>query len=406
MIGLLTIGAIALLALRKKRGVSGIGTLSRFEWNIYRDLINQIEEEIMNFIESNDFDRYFDDDVAPLVNPRLDISISPDSRTGYDFEVIIDEAQYFQYPEKTYDLEPLITEHEDGYLTIDYEELENVVMDFLDRKIGRNVAGIGELAKRRFFREISYLQPKVDFELPYSAQSEEAKKLIDKNCDSINKMYPRRKLISPEKYFNQLKRQYNAVSGIGATTLKATMHTVFNKLGDRVIQYYDYGTPQEQLQDAIKYMISTYAANDPFSIGYYGALAYIAHGGKLIWDSKNNSKNGVRSIFTSNSSGERKARISYLGKAGISIDALAHKIWEDADGYARGIDDYYITDGVIEAIRTCTSKQQAINTIMDKYIEDHTIEDFDKEEFDYYASSATEEYPTIQSDDIDDNQPF
>ena len=142
MIGLLTIGAIALIVLRKKHCLSGVGALSRFEWNIYRDLINQIEDEIMNFIESNDFDRYIDDDVAPLTNPRLDISISHDSRTGYDFEVIIDEARYFQYPEKTYDLEPLITEHEDGYLTIDYEELERVVMDFLDRQLGRDVAGI------------------------------------------------------------------------------------------------------------------------------------------------------------------------------------------------------------------------------------------------------------------------
>lgn len=41
MLGLLTIGLIGLALCTKKRGVAGVGALSRFEWNIYRDLITQ-----------------------------------------------------------------------------------------------------------------------------------------------------------------------------------------------------------------------------------------------------------------------------------------------------------------------------------------------------------------------------
>lgn len=254
MIGLLTLGAIALLALRNKRGVSGIGKLSRLEWNLYSDLIHTIENEVLSYIESSDYDPYYDH-IAPSDKPRLDISVSPTSRTGYDFEVTVDEAKYFQYPEKTYDLLPLITEHEDGYLTVDYEELEHVVMDFLDRQLGRDVAGIGAVqrVKRRIYKEIAAAQGKgVNFDKKYQDTTpQEVDALFEvgtmfgwqqtKRSRESGKSYE-------EAYFNSLKRAYNAISGIGIGASDYKTHTIRNGDGKIILQWREYDSVAEHLQ--------------------------------------------------------------------------------------------------------------------------------------------------------------
>lgn len=377
MIGLLTIGSIVLLALRKKRGVSGVGALSRFEWNIYRDLIDQIEDEIMNFIESNDFDRYLDDDVAPLMNPRLDISISPDSRAGYDFEVMIDEARYFQYPEKTYNIEPLITEHEDGYLTINYEELERVVMDFLDRQLGRDVAGIGRVKhKRRIYREMEIAQQSnVDFLAPYEEQEKRAKSAIHeltKRHNDSSKRVP----ITDEKYFNQLRKAYNAISGIGQTKLPYRESRINNHRGDTILIYRDYGTDSEIQQFANEYVQENYAQMTEQKIGYYETLVYLANGGKFIWDSTGEHRGVEKLLFGKKAPGEKKARRSYLAtksKGGVYPETFAESLM----GYYG--DDHEILSGVLECLREVDSRNQARKMIMDIYERDHTLSDYEIE---------------------------
>lgn len=255
MIGILTVAAITILALRKKRSVSGIGALSRLEWSIYRDLIHRIEEEILDYIESNDYDPELIEDIAPLDQPRLDISVSPNSRTGYDFEVIIDEAKYFLYPEKTYDIETLITEHEDGYLTIDYEELENLVMDFLDRQLGKDVAGIGaaQRVKRRIYKEIAAAQKLgVDFDLKYQDLMNSQLNSLEEVGKMFGWKQAKRSIESgkpyTEAYYNSLKRAYNAIAGVGIGAADYDTYTIRNGNGKIILQWREYAPVVEHLQ--------------------------------------------------------------------------------------------------------------------------------------------------------------
>lgn len=196
MIGLLTIGLIG-LALCKKRGVSGIGRISRFDWMIYRDLIENIEREIEMYIESN-AQNIYDFDTPIFEHPRLDISVSPYSRDGYDFDIIIDEYENFKYPNKTYDLSNIIQLDEDmDVYTINYEELEPIVVDIIERAFGQ-VAGVGAPYKRMVYREIEKLQPYVDFDLSYNDQTDKAKRRINEDSDFVNSQFPKRNPITPE----------------------------------------------------------------------------------------------------------------------------------------------------------------------------------------------------------------
>lgn len=397
MIGLLTIGLIVGLALHKKRAVSGIGRLSRFEWIIYRDLIERIEQELMDYIEFNSYDPDDYDDYAPLDNPRLDISVSPNSRTGYDFDVIIDEYNNFKYPNKTYDVERLITTDDDGYYVIDYEELEYLVRDFLDSR--ERVAGIGAAKfKRRIYQEIADLQKHVDFTYnSYDDQTEDGKRLIERNCRILNEMYPRRKRqLEPRRYYNQLRRAYNSIAGIGETTLPFRESQITNDNGDVILVYRDYGTQHMQLMDAIDWLREV-SSSDPEEIGYNETLIYLASGGKLVWnDSKNKVHRGLQSeILARGSNAERKKRISIIAhpnKGGLYPDGLAHRIWEL---YGSKHDDYYIKNGVLSALLSFETPAQAQDEILRLYYNAHT-----KPEEDEYL------FFTRNEDEVDSDPSF
>lgn len=181
-----------------------------------------------------------------------------------------------------------------------------------------------------------------------------------------------------ESYYNQLRRAYNAVAGIGATTLPYSEYNVRNSNGDVIVTYRDYGSEKQQMADAINWVHDERdIVNNDYDQGYWGTLAYIAGGGRLIWTSKHDHRRGIKElIFGDNSDSERKARISYIGseaKGAISPEQLAHRIWESYD--AKG-DDQEIADGVYYAIRSVTSKGEAQNYIMNLYIKRHAVEDY------------------------------
>lgn len=375
MIGLLTIGLIGLALCKKKRSVSGVGHISRFEWNVYRDLIDEIENALNMHIEDNARNLYYGDELT-FKNPRLDISVLPGSRSGYDFEVIIDEYENFKYPNKTYDVSSMIELDEDGDEVIDYYGLENVVFDFLDNHL-QKVAGIGAAYKRRIYYEINRLQPVVDFILNYDDQTEVAKKAIEDLYNTYYKeIHPNRKPITPERYYKQLKRAYNAISGIGKTELPYQESVVKNGYGDVILIHRDYGTPEEKLVNAKSYIEDLYIdpGTDDYKIGYWATVLGIANGVRFVWKSNKQHRGIEQLIFGTSVPTEKKLRISYIAnadKGGLWPERYAESMLQ----YSLGGDDQEILDGVLDAIREIYSSKQAKEIIMDEYMSAHVIED-------------------------------
>jgi hypothetical protein len=61
--------------------------------------------------------------------------------------------------------------------------------------------------------------------------------------------------------------------------------------------------------------------------------------------------------------GERKKMLSILdNKSGYTINALAHKIWEDND-YGREQTDHDIRNEIIDVLQTVQSRSEALNEL-------------------------------------------
>ena len=239
----------------------------------------------------------------------------------------------------------------------------------------RGVSGIGAIPKRRLYFEISRLQPVVDFRLDYDNQSPEAKQAIEDNCQIYyNSRYPKRQPITPEKYFKQLKRAYNSISGIGETDLPYWESKVRNEHGDVILIYRDYGSDEQKLRDAINYIEENYTSSD-FEIGYWNALLAIAAGYKFVWPSKGVHRGIEELVFGKSAPKERKARISYIAtpeKGGLYpepfIETIQNENW-------KATDEMEILDGMLDAFRTVESLKQAKQIIMDAYMRDHIVEE-------------------------------
>lgn len=237
--------------------------------------------------------------------------------------------------------------------------------------------GVGRLPKRRIFAEIADAQRNgINFALPYdSANADTLRRMVNRYGFRASARSPRS---TEEQYFNQLRRSYNAVSGIGATNLPYTESEVHNENGDVIVVYRDYGTKDQQLQAAID-LIDSMPLNNT-NAAMWRALAYIAGGGKLVWKSKTSSggqliSRGVDDVLNK-SEQERKARISYLGsekKNALSLDQLAHSMWEST-GMQYDIATIY--DGVEQAVLTCDSRAQAIKYILEMYYNAHKLQDY------------------------------
>ena len=177
------------------------------------------------------------------------------------------------------------------------------------------------------------------------------------------------------RYFNQLRRAYKSVAG---TTIRPDTSIVRNEYGDVVLVYNDYHLDQLPKR-AVSWIVGEAETDTDIERGaYWSTIAYIADGGKFVW---NSTKNGVHRgvcelIFGKSAPEERKRRISYLAspeKGGLYPEQLAHKVWE-ADVTGRS-DDMQILNGILEAISACTSVGQAQQMCIDEYLKAHQAEE-------------------------------
>lgn len=241
----------------------------------------------------------------------------------------------------------------------------------------RRVSGIGAAYKRRVYREIERLQPYVDFDLSYDDQTDKAKKYIDEDSSFVNKQFPKRKPITPERYYKQLRRAYRAISGIGATNLPYNTYEVYNHRGDLILQHRDYGTPEQMFQDAIDYILLN-NTNDSVEYGFWETVVAIATGKKFVWASKGVHRGIEKLIFGKSEPSERKQRISYLAspqKGGMYPEVFAESIIGNSNFANEYMDEQDILNGVLDAFLQIESVKQAKQMILDEYIKQNTITD-------------------------------
>ena len=178
-----------------------------------------------------------------------------------------------------------------------------------------------------------------------------------------------------QRYFNQLRRAYKSVAG---TNLPYDESIVRNENDDVILIYRDYHMDQLP-RTAANYVYGEAKMDaDAERMGYWIAISWIANGGKFVW---NSTKNGVHRgacelIFGKSAPEERKRRISYLAspeKGGEYPEKMAHVLWEE-DETGRS-DDQQILNGVLAAIRECTSVGQAQQMCVDEYLRAHQVEE-------------------------------
>lgn len=242
--------------------------------------------------------------------------------------------------------------------------------------------GIGRIdtkrPKRRIYHEIEAAQTnEIDLSLPYDSAD-------DKKLNELAKKFGfrpsnRSAKSLEEQYFNSLRKAYNAIAGIGKTSLPYRKSTVKNENGDVILIYNDYGTPDQKLRDAYEYIREIPLVGS--DAAYWYTLVYIASGGKFLWKDKRKGgvliSRGVEDILK-HSERERKMRISYLGsqaKGALTLDQFAHQLWESAHEWdpddTGKVDDSVIYNGVEEAILQCTSRGWAQQEILNFYYNAH-----------------------------------
>ena len=239
----------------------------------------------------------------------------------------------------------------------------------------KSVAGIGATRreKRRIWREIAEAQDAgVDFTDPSGWQNK--KGVLDRIMFEYGAEPSRGKSDKPihQRYFNQLRRAYNTIAGIGKTDLPHEHYEITNQYGDTILEWNDFKLDQLP-QKAANWIESEFIpglGNDYKSIGEWATLAAIATGTRFVWNSPDDIHRGASEmLFGRSVPGERKVRISYLAtpeKGGVYVEQFAHHIWErDTDSNG---DDLEITDGVLDALRNTVSKGQAQDKCIDMYI--------------------------------------
>lgn len=174
-----------------------------------------------------------------------------------------------------------------------------------------------------------------------------------------------------QRYFNQLRRAYKSIAGTG---LPYDESVVRNAYGDTILVYRDYHL-DELPKTAAEWMLNEAQSNlsNPEQAAYWITIADIASGRvKFVWASDGVHRGVQQLIFGSNAPAERKQRISYLAstmKGGRYPEEYAHYLWESV--FNGAADDQEITDGVLEALRTCTSVGQAQEICIDEYMRAH-----------------------------------
>lgn len=232
-------------------------------------------------------------------------------------------------------------------------------------------AGIGATKRipRRIWKEVEAAQKAgIDLSDPNGYDGHEGK--LDKLMQSNNvDLQPGSKPIV-QRYFNQLRRAYKSIAG---TTLRPDQHIIRNEYGDAILIYNDYHLdklPQQAAEWIREQHARLYGGEED---AYWQTIADIASGRvKFVWNSKGVHRGLQQLLFGRSVPSERKARISYLAspeKGGQYPEAYAHYLWETV--FQATGDSQEVTDGVLDALRSCNSVGEARKICVDAYMEAH-----------------------------------
>lgn len=193
-----------------------------------------------------------------------------------------------------------------------------------------------------------------------------------------------------EAFYRYLNNKYRAIAGIGYIEYPFEEYIVRNDRGDAIIIFHDYDRNRD-LKNAID--LATDFANNPEQYGEFSTYAYIAGGGKFVWESKfvggtSRVAKGVKDeLFGSNKHGrmgkelhpeEKKRRRKILAteaKGGQYPEKFAEIL-------ASGGDSIAVRNGVLAALRSVTTPQDAQEILLDMY-----YSQFERQEENMYADT-------------------
>ena len=235
------------------------------------------------------------------------------------------------------------------------------------------VEGIGTLRnKRRIWSEVEDAQRAgIDLSDPTGYEGKE--NILKRMADGKLKPSASGKPLEV-RYFNQLRRAYKSIAG---TTLPYTESQVRNEYGDTILIYRDYhlDTLPQTAAKAILDDMETQPNGGEWVVYWY-TIASIALGRiKFVWNDKGVHRGAGTLIFGHSAPEERKQRISYVAtpeKGGVYPEVYAHRLWE---GVFTGSDTQDILDGILEAIRNCTSVGAAQERCVTHYLKDNIQDD-------------------------------
>ena len=256
----------------------------------------------------------------------------------------------------------------------EYEDVYPISREVYDALLAN---GIGKLPKRRIYNELAEAQEydELDLSQPYNRSWDSAmwrlgKKFGYKGSKNSTKSYP-------EQYYNSLQRAYNAIAGVGYTTLPYKESIVYNNHGDEILRYRDYGTDDEKINEAIEQWSS--GVNE--TAMFWKIMGMIIRGEvKLLWDvserEKQAGKKGLRSHLFGNGKGERKNFRHVLAskeKGGVTPEAFAHRLWEGQMDRGQ-LDDMQILNVLLEAVYGSPDPKDARRFVLEKWYEQHAPE--------------------------------
>lgn len=169
-----------------------------------------------------------------------------------------------------------------------------------------------------------------------------------------------------ESLYKSLRTQYKKIVSVSGLEDTYTELPISDEEGNVVLIYRDY-TDSPALR-AIRHDLTFSAENSQartFEDGYWGAVDYIASGGKFIW-SNTKRKDGLKEQLIATRTSANQDRKQYLSilaskeKGGTTIERLAEQFTgKTPEGYNE------VRDGILEALRQVHSKKQALSLFQD-----------------------------------------
>ena len=183
--------------------------------------------------------------------------------------------------------------------------------------------------------------------------------------------------------YDYLNSKFKQIAGIGKIDYPYTPYKIYNENDDLVLEYRDYD-PDLDLRKAID-ELDAYV-NMPRRYGELATYAFLADGGKFVWESKK-TKSGTRTaagvkdeLFGSDRTPaethqyEKKARRKILG----SPDKGAQYPVKFAESISSNVmidDSREVLNGVLDALRSCSTPEDAKKYLLDQYYEQYRVED-------------------------------